>query len=342
MAMEERSYKDLSGAVWEKDLCAGCGACVAVCPADALCMSSGTGSDHPRNNGYCKAVNDGVPCGACYAVCPRVQPHAEEMIGTILSMHAARAAFEVRGRQSGGAVTAILVNALEEGLIDAVVTVTADEWTMLPHSTVITSSEALVTGAGSRYNWWVPLLAALKEAVVARKYKRIAIVGVPCVVQAVEQMRSSDHDLLRPYARAIRLLIGLFCTESFDYQRLMEGKLVREFSVEPWQIKKMDVKGGLEILLKDGNAITIPLKDLADCVRPGCHACNDLTGVDADISAGSIGSPAGCTTLLVRTTTGAGFVQSALDNNRLLLAGEVDTGAIEKLAAIKIRRSHHP
>ncbi|ACL17971.1 Coenzyme F420 hydrogenase/dehydrogenase, beta subunit C-terminal domain [Methanosphaerula palustris] len=341
--MEERSYKDLSGAVWEKGLCAGCGACVAVCPADALCMDQGTGSsDHPRNNGYCKAANDGVPCGACYAVCPRVQPHAEESIGPVLSMHAARAAFEIEGRQSGGAVTAILVNALEEGLIDAVVTVTADQWTMLPHSTVITSSEALITGAGSRYNWWVPLLAALKEAVVTRKYKRIAIVGVPCVVQAVEQMRSSEHDLLRPYARAIRLLIGLFCTESFDYQRLMEGKLVHEFSIEPWQIRKMDVKGVLEVLLKDGNAITIPLKDLADCVRPGCHTCNDLTGVDADLSAGSVGSPEGCTTLLVRTKTGAGFVQSALDHNRLLLEGEVDTCAIEKLAGIKIRRSHHP
>jgi coenzyme F420 hydrogenase subunit beta len=342
MAMEEKSYKDLSGAVWEKNLCAGCGACVAVCPADALCMDTGAGSDHPRNNGYCKAVNDGVPCGACYAVCPRVLPHKEETIGPVLSMHAARAAFEVAGRQSGGAVTAILVNALEEGLIDAVVTVTADKWTMLPRSAVITSSEALITGAGSRYNWWVPLLAALKEAVVTRKYQRIAVVGVPCVVQAIGQMRSSDHDLLRPYGRAIRLLIGLFCTESFDYQKLMEGKLVHDLSVEPWQIKKMDVRGGLEVLLKDGNAITIPLRDLADCVRPGCHVCNDLTGVDADLSAGSVGSPEGCTTLLVRTKTGAGFLQSALDHDRLSLAGEVDTGAIEKLASIKIKRSHHP
>jgi len=340
--MEERSYKDLSAAVWEKGLCAGCGACVAVCPADALCMNQGTGTDHPRNNGYCKAVTDGVPCGACYAVCPRVHPHAEETIGPVLSMHAASAAFEVEGRQSGGAVTAILVNALEEGLIDAVVTVTADQWTMLPRSAVITSSEALVTGAGSRYNWWVPLLAALKEAVVTRKYQRIAVVGVPCVVQAVEQMRSSEHDLLRPFARAIRLLIGLFCTESFDYQKLMEGKLVRELSVEPWQIQKMDVKGALEVLLKDGNAITIPLKDIADCVRPGCHACNDLTGIGADISAGAVGSPAECTTLLVRTKTGAGFLQSAVDHRRLSLEGEVDTRAIERLAEIKIRRSRHP
>ena len=41
--MAEKSYQDLKSEVWEKDLCAGCGACVAICPADVIIFSeSGT------------------------------------------------------------------------------------------------------------------------------------------------------------------------------------------------------------------------------------------------------------------------------------------------------------
>src|SRR5690606_29780149 len=141
----------------------------------------------------------------------------------------AKAAFDVPKKHSGGAVTALLVNALEEGPIAAVVTVSDDRWTLKPSSLVITSSHETIHEAGSRYNWWIPLIAALKTAVIERKFRKIAVIGVPCVVQALQAIRTSDHDLLRPYGRSIRLVIGLFCTESFDYTELVERKLKREY-----------------------------------------------------------------------------------------------------------------
>ena len=234
---------------------------------------------------------------------------------------------------------AILANALDEGLIDAVVTVTEDRWTLKPSSVVITKSEVLVQQAGSRYSWWVPLLAALKYAAIEHKYKRIAVIGVPCAVQAVARMRESDNDLLKPYGKAIRLVIGLFCTETFDYTALVEGKLKNHYNLEPHEIKKLNVKGKLEILKHDGSTTIVPLAELETCIRKGCHFCTDLTALFSDISAGAIGSPPGSTTLIVRTLTGKGFVDSAVQNRKLAVTQGIDTAAIEKLALAKIKKN---
>jgi coenzyme F420 hydrogenase subunit beta len=339
MAMAAKSYLDLKSEVWDTGKCSGCGACVAVCPADAVSFDEGEMTISPRSNGYCKQATDNVNCGACYAVCPRIGNQPTETIGNYLELITAKSSFDVPRKQSGGAVTAILSNALDEGLIDAVVTVTEDRWTMKPSSVVITKSEVLIQQAGSRYSWWVPLLAALKYAVVEHKYKRIAVIGVPCAVQAVARMRESDNDLLKPYGKAIRLVIGLFCTETFDYNMLIQGKLKNHYNLEPHEIKKLNVKGKLEILKQDGSTTIVPLAELETCIRKGCHFCTDLTAVLSDISAGAIGSPLGSTSLIVRTPTGKGFVDSAVQNRKLDVSTGVDTAAIEKLALAKIKKN---
>jgi coenzyme F420 hydrogenase subunit beta len=101
----------------------------------------------------------------------------------------------------------------------------------------------------------------------------------------------------------------------------------------------MDVKGKLEILLQDDTKTSIPMAELEACVRKGCRFCTDLTSVNADISAGSVGSPAGSTTLIIRTPAGKNMVESAVRNKRLEIATGVDITAIEKLASAKIRKN---
>ncbi|MDD1674301.1 MAG: Coenzyme F420 hydrogenase/dehydrogenase, beta subunit C-terminal domain, partial [Methanomicrobiales archaeon] len=178
----------------------------------------------------------------------------------------------------------------------------------------------------------------LKEAAIVRKYRRIAVVGVPCVVAALARIRCSDNQILRPFQRSIRLVIALFCTESFDYERLIEEKLGKEYKIPPWQITRLDVKGKLEVFRSTGEPLVLPLASLESCIRPGCHVCTDFTGAGSDISAGSVGAPVGYTTLLVRTDTGKGFVEKAVQSGRLLLGVEPDTPPIEKLAVKKSKR----
>ncbi|WP_406655578.1 Coenzyme F420 hydrogenase/dehydrogenase, beta subunit C-terminal domain [Methanolobus sp. ZRKC2] len=336
--MAGKNYLDLKAEVWDTGKCAACGACVAVCPADAIYFKTGEESTRPFNSGYCKDVNDDVPCGACYEVCPRLDRQPSEVLGNYLDIVSAKASFEIPGKQSGGAVTAILSNALEQGMIDAVVTVVEDPWSRKPSSAVITSEEALIHHAGSRYNWWVPLLASLKEAAVKRKYVNIAVVGVPCVVQAIQQMRESDLDLIRPFRKYIRLVVGLFCTETFDYEKLVQDKLISEKHIDPLDIIHFDVKGKLEISLKDGSMAVISLKEVDDCVRPGCKICTDFTALNSDFSAGSVGSPQGSTTLVIRNQVGRQFVNSAVEHGKLTLEKNTDLESIEKLSAKKIER----
>jgi len=336
--MTEKTYRDLKKEVWDAGLCSGCGACVAVCPGEGLFFEAGKATDSPVSTGTCKEDQDGVPCGVCYAVCPRASGETRQMLGEYTDAIAARAAFDVPRRQSGGAVTAILASALDEGLLDGVVTVTEDRFTLEPRSAVITSTEALVHEAGSRYSWWVPLLASLKDAVVRRKLRRIAVVGVPCAVQAVQRMRRSDHQLAKPYGRSIRLLVGLFCTESFDYRALVGGILGEKYGVEPWQVERLNVSGKLEVTVEGRDQITIPLKELDATVRPGCRTCTDFAAVDADISAGAVGAPKGSTTLLIRTPVGKSFVDRAVSSGKLIVDPKVDLAAVERLAREKSRR----
>lgn len=336
-----KNYEDLKREVWDKGICSGCGACVAVCPAEAIIFRKGEGSEAPMNTGYCKEITDHVKCGACYSACPRTEEAVSAkkmMLGSYIKIGSAKSGFEVSGKQSGGAVTAILANAFEEGLIDAVVTVSQDNWTHEPFSALITSEEAIITTAGSRYNWWVPTLAALKEAAVTRKYRKIAVVATPCAVQALRRIKESDNDLVKPFGDAIRLIIGLFCTETFDYEKLVRGKLETELKIEPWNIRGFDVKGKLEIRMNDGTLQTISLKDIEDCIRPGCMHCTDFTAVDSDISAGSVGSGEGLTTLIIRDEEGMGFVDSAIRNGRLVFTEEFDPVPVEKLADKKSKR----
>ncbi len=333
-----KNYLDLKSRVWDEGICSGCGACIAVCPADALYFEIGVNSLHPQSNNYCKSAVDDLPCGACYEVCPRVDEQPSGLLGDYLEITAGKAEFDIPKKQSGGAVTALLANALDIGLLDAVVTVTEDLWTLKPHSMIITRNEALIAKAGSRYNWWVPLISSLKEAVIKKKYRNIAVVGVPCVVQAVRKMLETDNQLVGPYKKSIRFVLGLFCTESFDYDKLVVGKLKSEYALEPMKVCRIDVKGKLEITCNDGTQYVIPLADLQDTVRLGCSVCTDFTALKADISAGSVGSPEGYTTIIVRTLVGQHLLDSAVANKKLVVGGEVDIGAIEKLAKKKLKR----
>ena len=220
-------------------------------------------------------------------------------------------------------------------------TVTEDRWSLKPSSVVITRSDVLIQQAGSRYSWWVPLLAALKNAVVERKFRRIAVVGVPCAVQALARIRTSDNDLLRPYAKSIRLVIGLFCTETFDYTALVQGKLRTHYKLEPHEIRKLDVKGKLEILKQDGSTATVPLAELETCIRKGCHYCTDLTAVFVRYFCRSLsGAQRGRPRWSSRTPVGKGFVNSAVAKSR---AGTLGCPRIrlqsEKLALAKIRKN---
>jgi len=327
-----KNYRQLEEEVWYRGICSGCSICTVACPMKTIFFVDG----HPDTYNYCKSEKDDVPCGGCYSCCPRVDTFLEKYgIGEYHKVFAARANIEISKKQSGGAITSILYNALERDFIDGVVMVGQDHTTLMTYSVAITDPKILLCYAGSKYIWYTPSLTALTELVEEGNHKRIAIIGTPCVCQAIRKMLNSDNPVLNRLKDKIELIIGMFCTEIFDYYSAIS--YLKENGIEPGDIKRIDIKRDLIIDKYDGTRVEIPIKK--DLKREGCRYCLDFSAVDADISAGSIGSKEGYTTLVVRTNIGEFFVNSAEENGYLELGPLDNVKDIEKFADLKYKRN---
>ena len=59
----------------------------------------------------------------------------------------------------------------------------------------------------------------------------------------------------------------------------------------------------------------MPIKEISHLAREDCEMCYDLTSESADISIGSIGSPSGWNTILIRTEKGKELYEELISNN---------------------------
>ncbi len=270
--------------------CAGCGACVVVCPFNVLEYS-----EKPRLIGECKN------CGICVRVCPRYdwslsevekfvfgrERRENEEFGIHRKILAAQSTNSkiLEVCQDGGVATTLLLCALENGVIDAAIETGIDtEVPLKPKPKVAENLDEIMSCAGTKYVY-SPNLLALKEAVEKGK-KSLAIVGTPCQIHAIRKIQASP---LKKYSNLINITIGLMCTESFQYEGLIEEGLHKKFGINPSEVKKMNIKGKLLIYLKNGEIKEIPLKEVKSYVREGCHHCDDFSNELADISLGGLG-----------------------------------------------------
>jgi coenzyme F420 hydrogenase subunit beta len=213
--------------------------------------------------------------------------------------------------QDGGIVSALLIHALETGVIEgAVVAMPTDEpWNPEPY--VATTPEEIIAAAGTKYVL-CPLNNALKVA--AREYglDKIGMVGMHCLTYAVRKMQLYPFGA-RHLPNKMALLLGIFCTENFHYEGI---KAIMEelHKVNIEQVAKMDVSHGKMIVTTTmGERVEIPVRMTRSYVQPGCYLCPDLTAQTADLSTGSIGSPDGWSTVMPRTKVGKDLFQSAVD-----------------------------
>lgn len=312
-------FNELEEKIVNTDFCAGCGACVTVCPfKDVLDYSYGK----PLLIGECKN------CGICPRVCPRYHVKVSELdefvfghprtpeheFGIYRDLYVARSTDReiLERRQDGGVATTLLVSALGSGLIDsAIISGIEKSIDWFPKPMVVTTEEEMVANAGTRYSY-SPNILALKKG-VERKFNKIGFIGTPCQILALRRMEMAN---LKKLTKSIAFTLGLFCSESFSYQGLMIEKIKKDLGIDLKDVKKMNIKGKMFVYLKNGDKVKIPLKEIGIFAETKCKYCNDFSAEFADISLGGVGLN-GWTFTVIRTENGENAFNNAVSNNSL-------------------------
>ena len=300
--------------------CTRCGACCTVCPFKVLECRDG-----PQLSSECR------DCGQCLQVCPAYQVDMSELEKTVFGhMRAAEDTFGIHlstsiGQahnvkikevcQDGGAVTALLVNGFNINRLDgAVVSSVQPSAPWLPRPLLARSVNEVVEAAGSRYCYSAGLTVLSKS--LEQGLSQLAFVGLPCQVLALRKMQKAGFKRI---VGNIKLIIGLFCSESFTYEGLIQRKICKEMGIDLNDISKMNIKRIFQIRLRNGQTREIPLKEIRQYAEPFCRFCSDFSSELADISLGGVGLE-NDTFIIPRTEVGKTFLEEAVKSGAIDLA----------------------
>lgn len=239
------------------------------------------------------------------------------------NMYIARSSDETileRG-ESGGAVTSVLKCALENKIVDGVVTVRSkngDRFAGLP--VLVTNPEDLVDTAGALHSSLPNIPRYVKEYLEGAAHMKLAIVGKPCDIRAIIEMQKRHQiDLENVF------LVGLNCTGTIS-PATARKMYTQEFKVDPSDVLKEDIDDGeFTITLKDGTSKSMDLAKLEKKGlgrRENCRRCEYNIPTFADLAFGKWGT---------EDETGT-FVEVYSEKGQLLFKTAVEKGCIETSA----------
>ena len=346
MSDVDEGFDVLKEFVIDRGTCCGCGLCVTMCTKGLITF-----------DGIPKLVGECTECGRCNWNCPRLPsaetgevipsvPKAEnstdnELIGPYTELLGGEAVKnEILERcQDGGVVTAILCACLERGYIDGAIVTGIDPghpWKAKPM--VATTADEIIAAAGTKYLYPAEL-SIIKKAIKESKLEKIAVVTRPCGAQAVRKMQNSDKKAIKRMGEKVKLLLGLFCMESFSDDFLQkEAAEKRGIALE--DIKKVNIKKDFIITPKSGENVVIPMDEASSYIREGCHFCADFASEYADVSCGAVGTKGGSSTIVVRNNTGKEAVELATSNGWLSIR-TISEKALKVPQVLSKRKKEH-
>ena len=311
----------------EHKLCSFCGACISVCPSNALKV----GLDNPtiEDKGFCETCEKNL----CRVVCPQID--IEEKLYTTpteyMEIVIARSNIKeiLKNCQDGGIASTLVYTLLEEGVI-SICAGNKEEWK--PDVVTVKDKETLLKTLGSKYTF-VPVLSKLHDEVVS-KDKKIAVVGLPCQIRAL-------HNMEKAYFRKynVHYKIGILCTHNFSYTTFK--KIVEDLGINIKDVIKVDInKGKMIFYTKDGEKST-PVSKLENLCDECCYQCPELYSRFADINIGSMGSPDGWNTVIIMSKKGKELFEKAVKKGYIEIYDKEDPkiqkglAFLEKFAELK-------
>ena len=210
--------------------------------------------------------------------------------------------------QDGGVVTQLLCYAMDKGIIDGALLAGKSDIPWMPKPVIATTKAEIMACAGTKYTI-NPVVSVLKDAVREHGLEKVAVVGTPCQMYAVQKMKLYPFGA-RHIPDKIALTVGIFCTENFSYAGL-KTVIEDHCKVPVESVTKMEIGKG-KFSIKGTKDVAIPIKETHKYEQDSCHVCSDLTAEFADISTGSIGTPDGWSTTFGRSTKGMDLLSKAI------------------------------
>ena len=292
-------FEDLKNLVIDRGFCTQCGTCAAVC--SIVKIDSGVP--------YVEDLDDCTGCGHCFTMCPQINIGYENIgslfqkadqteIGPIMKIRSVRLNKRPDYAQDGGIVTKLVEELFSKGVIDAAVLTKRDSF-WHPITEIVTEDNTVVDFAGSKYTTSTPIPSLIEAT---KLYDKVLFVGLPCHLRAVRKLQLQNGEIFN--SKSLHGVVGLFCMESFLYNRIFgnPGVLGLPSEIQAMQIKK----GKLEYRKNDGSTSEMDLEDLSLnlAINNYCKICQDFTASLADVSVGSVGSKSLYSTVIIRNSTG--------------------------------------
>lgn len=236
----------------------------------------------------------------------RATDHSDEVFfGPYLEMFRARLKTPLKGAQWTGIITRLCEVLLEQGVVEAVITMRSDahdRWKPVP--VIVTRSLDMAQCRGMKMGY-APIIQYLEQA-KDLGYKKVAMVGIPCQVYAARALEQE-------FGFEKLLIIGSPCSDNTttDHFHQFLGLL----SEKPETISYLEFRAdyNVEIRFENGQKqeipfLKLPLSNLpADFFPTTCKTCVDYVNSLSDITVGYMAGT-GEQWIIIRNEKGKGLV----------------------------------
>lgn len=340
--------------VLASELCTGCGLCASVSRGIEM-GSLSPGYNRPVQSGPVSAEEERTIAQACPGAVVAAWPDNGEVHSywgpykAVATGFATDPAVRFQG-SSGGAITAIAIHALQSGLADRIVHVTANPADPAGNMVSVSRTPAeVLAGAGSRYVSSSPLVDIVR---LLDEPGAFVFVGKPCDVSALRQLGKIDPRV----AAKVPLMLAFFCAGIPS--RAAVGRVLAALQVEPQDLVAFRYRGNgwpgkAAAETRDGRVSEMTYEAswggfLSHEVQFRCKICPDAVGGAADIACadawygGESGYPSfeemeGRSLVMARTVRGQEVLDAALAAAKLAIE-PLDIAEIDLMQPSQARR----